>query len=289
LITSIKGNIKFVESPKGFPYANTLFIEDEVRVLIDTSCGSTDIDFFLNHGIDIIINSHFHEDHILNNHKFTRAEIWAHAKDAPAIRSLDVFTEQYGFIDFHEERMWKQYLNMSGVTPSPVHRELNDGEMLDFGTTRLKVIHTPGHTPGHCCFLIEDSILFSADIDLRAFGPWYGHLCSNIDDYIDSIKLCMNLKPSMLITSHNGIITEDIQIRLQNYLDVIYKREEKLLMSLKKPSTLEELADLFIFYGPIKKNYELRRVFEKMAISLHLKRLLSDERIIKSENLYYLK
>ncbi|MCL2631287.1 MAG: MBL fold metallo-hydrolase [Firmicutes bacterium] len=39
---------------------------------------------------------------------------------------------------------------------------LNDGETLDLAGLKIKVIHTPGHTSGSVCFLI-DNMLFSGD------------------------------------------------------------------------------------------------------------------------------
>jgi hydroxyacylglutathione hydrolase len=39
---------------------------------------------------------------------------------------------------------------------------LQDGQILKFGNRELKVIHTPGHTPGGVCFL-TGKILFSGD------------------------------------------------------------------------------------------------------------------------------
>jgi glyoxylase-like metal-dependent hydrolase (beta-lactamase superfamily II) len=41
---------------------------------------------------------------------------------------------------------------------------LEDGTTLSFAGVDLDVLHTPGHTPGHCCFhLATDGILFSGD------------------------------------------------------------------------------------------------------------------------------
>lgn len=41
---------------------------------------------------------------------------------------------------------------------------LEDGQRLRLADLTIDVLHTPGHTPGHCCFLIEDhGILFSGD------------------------------------------------------------------------------------------------------------------------------
>ena len=41
---------------------------------------------------------------------------------------------------------------------------LEDDEVIDVGRLRLRTIHTPGHTPGSMCFLVERSpVLFSGD------------------------------------------------------------------------------------------------------------------------------
>jgi glyoxylase-like metal-dependent hydrolase (beta-lactamase superfamily II) len=41
---------------------------------------------------------------------------------------------------------------------------LADGMRLDLAGIGFEVLHTPGHTPGHCCFLLEsEGILFSGD------------------------------------------------------------------------------------------------------------------------------
>lgn len=37
--------------------------------------------------------------------------------------------------------------------PSPPDRLLNDGDGVSFGKVQLRVLHTPGHTPGSLCFL----------------------------------------------------------------------------------------------------------------------------------------
>jgi hydroxyacylglutathione hydrolase len=41
---------------------------------------------------------------------------------------------------------------------------LADGQHLDLAGVSVDVIHTPGHTPGHCCFHVPDEgVLFSGD------------------------------------------------------------------------------------------------------------------------------
>ena len=53
---------------------------------------------------------------------------------------------------------------------------LQDGDCLDLGNRQLTVIHTPGHSPGHCCFYEpEKKYLYSGDLIysgcLDAFYP----------------------------------------------------------------------------------------------------------------------
>ncbi len=44
------------------------------------------------------------------------------------------------------------------------YQPLADGETLDVAGLRFRVLHTPGHTSGHCCFWLEDhGLLFSGD------------------------------------------------------------------------------------------------------------------------------
>ena len=48
--------------------------------------------------------------------------------------------------------------------PPASRRPLADGDVLALAGLEMAVLHTPGHTPGHCCFhLEEEGILFSGD------------------------------------------------------------------------------------------------------------------------------
>ncbi len=53
----------------------------------------------------------------------------------------------------------------AGDFAPPVRLEqLNDGDVLHLAGFEVEVLHTPGHTPGHCCFLIRrEGVLFSGD------------------------------------------------------------------------------------------------------------------------------
>jgi len=48
------------------------------------------------------------------------------------------------------------------VAVKSADRLLSDGSIVEIGGLQLETLHTPGHTPGSCCFLCE-GVLFSGD------------------------------------------------------------------------------------------------------------------------------
>jgi len=77
---------------------------------------------------------------------------------------------------------------------------LNDGECFSFGNITAKVIKTPGHTPGGCCFYFEnEKILFSGDT------LFYGSIGrtdfpgGSYSDLIDSVRNKLMLLPDDVV------------------------------------------------------------------------------------------
>lgn len=289
MLVKIEPNIYLVSPPgRGkFPYSYSVLIKDKLNVVIDTGFGEENLVQLQKDRIDIIINTHFHRDHIMYNHQFPEAEVWAHYLDAPCIRSLKTFIDAYGCHLFGGEEIARQYFQSVNIISSPVHRELNDGELLILGKTCLQVVHTPGHTPGHCAFWEEKhGILISGDIDLAGFGPWYAHNCSNLDDLLASIEKCREIGPRLLVTAHKGIISDNIDSGLTAFRDVILRRDEQILKLLRRPHTIDDLAANQLFYGKHMQLPPLYQWFEKMAVYKHLKRLQRIGIIRESEGIY---
>ena len=94
----------------------------------------------------IIINTHGHIDHIAVNDKFN-LPIYIHELDAEYL--------------VNPMKNLSMLFGPSYTSPS-ASRLLKDGDKVKLGRINLKVIHTPGHTPGGIC-LKTDKILFSGD------------------------------------------------------------------------------------------------------------------------------
>ncbi len=289
MIIPINPYLHLVQSEQiAFPYCVCVLVEGSQRVLIDSGCSPKLADELRGLGLDIVINTHFHWDHSRQNENLGPVEVWCHSLDAPAIRSADNFIGRYGFKAFGAEDMGKMFLKYHGIKDRPVHRELKDGEILDFGKVCLRVIHTPGHTPGHCVLFDEqNAILLSGDIDLTAWGPWYLHICSDLDDYISSIEKCRELKPRQVISGHKGIVEEDLEARFLAYRDCILRKEEQILLSLQQPLSLEELGALRLFYGPQNQFDTYIQFWERQGVYLHLQRLIKLGLIKEEEKMYF--
>lgn len=87
---------------------------------------------------------------------------------------------------------------------------LEDDDLLEVGRLRLRTIHTPGHTPGSMCFLIEGSpVLLSGDT-LFPGGP--GNTATDLGDFptiISSIeqRLFTPLAAETIVMPGHGLDT----------------------------------------------------------------------------------
>ncbi|MFR7708182.1 MAG: MBL fold metallo-hydrolase [Alistipes inops] len=99
----------------------------------------------------LAVNTHGHVDHMLGVERVKElygVPFALHPDDGFLIESAAVHGAMYGF--------------RVEAVPT-VERSLADGDEVAFGNTRLRVIHTPGHTPGHVClYLPQEKILLTA-------------------------------------------------------------------------------------------------------------------------------
>jgi glyoxylase-like metal-dependent hydrolase (beta-lactamase superfamily II) len=71
----------------------------------------------------------------------------------------------------------------------PPDHDLADGEEIEVGHIRLRVTHTPGHTPGGVCLhLAEEAVLFSGDTLFQGGPGATGRSFSDFPTIIDSIR-----------------------------------------------------------------------------------------------------
>jgi glyoxylase-like metal-dependent hydrolase (beta-lactamase superfamily II) len=131
-------------------------------------------------GVRKVVETHGHWDHIQAVPQLREAgyEVAVRAEDAAMLPSYDLL--------------------------------LGDDEVLEVGRLRLRTIHTPGHTPGSICFLIEGSpVLLSGDT-LFPGGP--GNTATELGDFptiLDSIekRLLAPLAAETIVMPGHGLDT----------------------------------------------------------------------------------
>jgi len=223
---------------------NYLIIGDNLKILIDTGFIATNKEisrfFYKNKiefkDIDLIFNTHCHLDHSGKNKFFksiANAEILIHEEDKPAVETLEGLKAQVGSFAYTHEEFWKQRLkwwNYEGG--SKVDNTINDNDIFDLGNHKMRVIHTPGHTLGHCVFLLDGKILFAGDMGFETL--WYGNARASLLKYISSYKKLLNLNLDMVLSGHLDPVKENIKERYLRKLKQIEERDIKILNLIKK-------------------------------------------------------
>lgn len=127
--------------------------ESREAVLIDPSSDFEKINAVIsryNFKVTKIINTHGHFDHIGGNRYFTKK---TGAK-------LMIHEEDYYFLSKNVNRLYA--FIKGGRFVSQEVRLLKDGDIITVGQGEIRVIHTPGHSPGSIC-LYYDGNLFTGD------------------------------------------------------------------------------------------------------------------------------
>ncbi len=282
-------DILFVEADKKgrYPFSHSLYVKGEKNTLIDTGAGSVMHDF--QNDTEQVVLSHYHRDHVAYNNLFTKSKLMIHEADMDGLVSFEGFKKLSGLGDTNIEEYWK-IVKQKKFEASRVNHCFTDGELIDIGNNEFTVLHLPGHSPGHCGFYFEKyNLVFSADIDLTTFGPWYGNVSSDIFSFRESIKRLCVLKPDMIVTSHSSPVSENIIKKLEQYDQIFDIRDDAIIKILKKaPSTLDDLVAHQIIYGN-HHGLEILEYFERNMIKKHLDLLLSRDSVEYYNERYYLK
>jgi len=277
-----------------FPFSNSLYIDDKIKIIIDTGAGYHKYTEF-NGEIDLIINSHYHLDHIRYNYLFSNAEIIIHESDISAMQDLNKFAKTYGgelafgseWIDKWEKEISSQankhssqgfvYESEYFKSIGKVHNTYSSGDKVSCGNIIFEIVHTPGHSAGHCSFFFpEQNLCFATDYNVGgSFGPWYGGEDSDIDLLIQSAKKLIDLDAKYYINSHDQQIyyKKDFSTKLEEFLEVIEVREKQILDLIEKGYSVKELCSEGIIYSKKYLYLEWVKIWETVMIIKHLNRL----------------
>ncbi len=274
-----------------YPFSNSLLIG---TYLIDTGSSPRIIrDLKKRFSIQTVINSHWHEDHISGNYLFDDVRFLCHENDKNLIENIWLMENYYGIEGTKTGKDFVDLMNSYKLKDTNVQETIQDGEIIKINDEyKLKVIHTPGHTAGHCVFQeLNTKIAFLGDIDLTRF-PYYGNIDANLREFYESIEKVINLDIEVAMSGHKGIVEgkSEINDRLDRFKSSIDKRTERILSKMpeSKPILPKDLQKLNLIYKKYSEFEEFELISEVLMIQKHFDYFLHNGLIIKERGGYIL-
>ena len=200
--------------------------------------------------------THAHEDHC-GLAKSLRDE----AKDAEVLVHGWETGHRVGRLEYEEHRallvragvpreeiegMRRMYEGMRGLADSLAddeHAELRDNAELEFESGSLRVVHTPGHTPGSCSFIREaDRTIIAGDCVLKRVTPNPVLSPDPVDpsrrfpslaEYLVSLARLRSFAPTLVHGGH-GEAVEDFEELFSRYLRAIRERQADVIKLVPK-------------------------------------------------------
>ncbi|HUS44130.1 MAG TPA: MBL fold metallo-hydrolase [Ilumatobacteraceae bacterium] len=263
------------EANGAYPSGNTLLVRGAGEsVLIDPSV--TIVARGAPIAVDAVINSHSHEDHMAGNGTFPTARLHIHAADLPGAQSMEGLMEVYGLTGQARADFERVILEEFHYVPRPDAQGFTDGHVFDLGGgVTVEAVHLPGHTRGHSGFRIN-GVFFLSDIDLTGFGPYYGDVWSDLEDFEASLAKVRDEDADFYVTFHHkGVIEgrETFVEMVDAFTAVIGRRHDAMLDFLRQPHTIDDMRDHRFIYRPHVEMAFVESV-ERRSAELHVQRML---------------
>ena len=188
---------------------NTYIVYDDTKdcIIFDPGCSNTSeeqelIQFIESNKLKPVrlINTHCHIDHVLGNafiaEKY-QLSLEIHEGELEVLKSAPVVAQMYG-------------LPVPAPAPEPL-QFIKEGDIVEFGETRLEAIFTPGHSPASLSFYCKESqfviagdVLFQGSIGRTDLpGGNYDLLIKNVKEKLfplgDEVKVYPGHGPSTTI------------------------------------------------------------------------------------------
>ena len=185
--------------------SNMYLLSGEKTILIDSGTGFQSDEVIpslkrmLNgRNLDILVLTHRHYDHVGGAGRMINEfdpKVYAGKRDAEPLREGDV-----------SSTLGK---NFGGKLEPMEIIDLNDGDIIDTGAHRLRVMETPGHTIGSISLFDEvTGSLFTGDTVFVGGIGRYDLPTSSVDDLIDSLKKLSRLKVNGFYPGHGPYVPE---------------------------------------------------------------------------------
>lgn len=184
-----------------------LICGEKRAMLIDTGLGVANIKQAIQSLTSlpvIAVTTHVHWDHIGGHHYFDQIGVFHSEKEWLAGQfplPLQMVKQQlmHQPCNFPEGFAINDYQIFQGEPTTLLH----DEDIIDLGNRQLKVIHTPGHSPGHCCFYEPDrGNLFTGDLIYKGCLDAYYPTTDPVQ-FMHSVSALQSLPIKKILPGHH--------------------------------------------------------------------------------------
>jgi len=163
-------------------------------------------------------------------------------------------------------------------------RTLQDNEILDLGTIRLRVLATPGHVSNHLCYLVEQSgLLFSGDHLINGSTVVIAPPSGSMGHYLRSLRRLLDEPISVIAPGHGDLIHQPT-ITVEATIGHRLAREEKVFVSLSEHPGSAASDLVARVYSDVPTFLHGVAAF---SLEAHLIKLVEDGRACVKEQLYW--
>lgn len=303
-----------VPGPDQVGKANIYLIRGEENILIDTGPRKKETFLALKdelsdlglgvEDIDQVLLTHPHSDHFGNASKIKEisgAKVAIHREAVSIVEEYGEHIEQQsrraeryfvknGVPEEENTDLFRRAIPEVGDVSVEIDQRLEDDDLIETGENCIKVIYTPGHTPGSATFISRDEgIAFIGDTVLSDITPnpmlhfEENRVYHSLKNYLDSLRKLRELEPEKLYPGHGEVIEEPGE-RIDEIMEHHLERKENVLEIVEEKRTaFEVMKELF---PSLKAEYYLFGMSEAVG---HLELLVSEGKVekLEEEKIFY--
>jgi len=206
--------------------------------------------------ISHIILTHAHLDHcggVASIKKKTGCKVYVHKLGKP-------YLEDAGLIDKELHDRFPAVYPEKKPDFESVKADVTfeNGDILDLGGRQIRVLHTPGHSPGSSCIIDEEQGVYISGDSIQGRGERRPLLFYSSKEYVESMRRLLKESVKVLITGHP----------FPPFNDAVLKGEKAVKHIRESLKGIEELKDLvWKVLEESRKPLSIKQIHEKVGVS----------------------
>ncbi len=157
-----------------------------------------------------------------------------------------------------------------GKSPGPGFKPdvaLDDGDKVTVGTVEVTALATPGHSPDHLCYVVDDAC-FSGDHIIGGSST----VIEDFSDYMESLDRLLGIGLEVIYPGHGDPIT-DPDVVITEYIEHRLDREREIVNALQSgAATVGEVVEKV--YQDVDRALHFAAA---QSVAAHLRKLVDDE------------